>query len=210
MTYRAHRTRLAGLLCVIGVASPAFGEASEFDFKDPKGVNCIAFTLDSLLEPFSGVASGVSGKVKFDPANPQATAGKISVETKSLHLDNKGMKDTLLGPDWLDAQKNPKIEFTVKKVTEAKKTAEDVYDLTVVGDMTCKGVTKELTVPVKLSYLPGKLSERSGKLSGDLLVLRSNFTMKRKDFDIKADMDGKVVAEDIEVRVSIAGHHAKK
>ncbi len=199
----------ATLVCVVAFSPLAAAEPTEFDFKDPKGVNCIAFTLDSMLEPFSGVASGITGKVKFDPANPQATTGSIIVEAKSLYLDNKGMKQTLHGPDWLDVQSNPTIEFKVKKVAEAKKTGDNVFEMTVVGDMTCKGVTKEITVPVKASYLPGKLSERTSKMSGDLLVLRSTFTIKRKDFEIKPDMTDKVVAEDIEIRVSIAGH-AKK
>jgi len=209
MKFRTRGSRLVGL-AVFMLATRAVAEPAEFDFKDPKGVNSMAFTLDSLLEPFTGVASGITGKVKFDPANPQATTGTISVETKSLYLDNKGMKETMHGPDWLDAQKNPKIEFTVKKVSEAKKLGEDVFEMTVVGDMTCKGVTKEITVPVKATYLPGKLSERSGKMNGDLLVLRANFNLKRKDFGIKPDMGDKVVAEDIQVRVSIAGHNAKK
>ncbi len=209
MIVRAHRTWWIGFLPVLA-AAPALAEPAEFDFKDPKGVNAVAFTLDSLLEPFTGVAAGITGKVKFDPANPQATTGAIAVATKSLYLDNKGMKETMYGPDWLDAQKNPNIEFTVKKVSDSKKTGDNVFEMTVVGDMTCKGVTKEITVPVKATYLPGKLSERSGKMNGDLLVLRSHFTIKRKDFGIKPDMTDKVVAEDIEIRVSIAGHHAKK
>jgi polyisoprenoid-binding protein YceI len=209
MSFRAGRACLAGFVGAL-LSGPALAEPAEFDFKDPKGVNSMAFTLDSLLEPFTGTAAGITGKVKFDPANPQATAGTITVETKSLYLDNKGMKETMHGPDWLDAQKNPKIEFTVKKVTEAKKIGDDVFDMTVVGDMTCKGVTKEITVPVKATYLPGKLSERSGKMNGDLLILRSSFTLKRKDFGIKPDAGDKVVAEDIQVRVAIAGHNAKK
>src|SRR3990172_4690494 len=158
--------RYPGLsLTVFGLvaAGPARGAGTEFDFKDPKGVNSISFTLDSLLEPFTGVASGISGKVTFDPADPKATKGTISVETKSLHIEHKGMKETLHGPDWLDVAKNPKIEFTIKKVTDYKSAGDNVFDLTVVGDMTCKGVSKELTVPVKATYLPGKLGERSSK-----------------------------------------------
>ncbi len=188
----------------------AYATATTFDFKDPKGVNTIAFILDSTLEPIIGVASGISGTVSFDPANPKATTGKIVVQTKSLHTENKGMKDTIHGDDWLDAAKNPAIEFNIKKVTDANSSEKDTHELTVVGDLTIKGVTKEVTAPVKLTYLPGKLSERTSKMKGDLLMVRSNFVIKRSDFNIKPDMDGKVVANDIELRVSIAGGAASK
>jgi len=198
---------LLGALVTVGSVQAA---GTEFDFKDPKGVNSISFTLDSLLEPFTGVASGIAGKVTFDPADPKATKGNISVETKSLHLENKGMKRALHGPDWLDVAKNPKIEFAIKNVTDYKSSGDNVFDLTVVGDLTCKGVTKELTVPVKVTYLAGKLGERSNKLSGDLLVVRANFAMKRKDFGIKPDMADKVVAEEIQLQVSIVGVNPKK
>lgn len=199
------------LLGALVTAGSVRAAGTEFDFKDPKGVNSISFTLDSLLEPFTGVASGISGMVTFDPADPKATKGTISVETKSLHLENKGMQDTLHGKDWLDVAKNPKIEFAIKSVTDSKSAGDNVFDLTVVGNLTCKGVTKELTVPVKATYLAGKLSDRSNKkLTGDLLILRANFVMKRKDFGIKPDMTDKTVAEEIQLRVSIAGVSPKK
>ena len=191
------------LVSIMGV-STAVAAPTTFDFKDPKGVNTIAFILDSTLEPIMGVASGITGTMAFDPGNPTATTGKFSVPTKSLHTENKGMKDTLHGPDWLDAEKNKSIDFAIKKVTDAKNSA-DTHEMTVVGDLTIKGVTKEVTVPVKVTHLPGKMSERGGKAKGDLLVVRSNFVIKRADFNIKPDMDGKVVATDIELRVSIAG-----
>jgi polyisoprenoid-binding protein YceI len=204
--------RSTGLCVVLGLlaARSARAAGTEFDFKDPKGVNSISFTLDSLVEPFTGVASGISGKVTFDPADPKATKGTITVETKSLHLENKGMQDTLQGPDWLDVQKNPTIEFAIKRVTDSKPAGDNVFELTVVGDMTCHGVTKELTVPVKATYLAGKLNERMSKMTGDLLILRSSFSIKRTDFGIKPDMTDKVVAEEIQVRVAIAGVSPKK
>lgn len=194
-------------LIFTGMASAA---ATTFDFKDPKGANTIAFILDSTLEPIMGVASGISGSISFDPENPKATSGKFVVQTKSLHIENKGMKETLHGDDWLDAAKNPNIEFNIKKITDAKTADKDTHELTMVGDLTIKGVTKEVTAPVKITYLPGKLSERTSKMKGDLLVVRSSFVIKRSDFNIKPDMDGKVVANDIELRVSIAGGAATK
>lgn len=191
-------------------AAPAWASPAEFDFNDPKKVNSISFTLDSLLEPIVGIASGITGKLSFDPASPKSTTGGISVEAKSLQFANKGIENSLRGADWLDVNKNPKIEFTFKKVTDAKSAGEGATEMTVVGDMTCHGVTKEVTVPVKATYLPGKLGDRQSKGSGDLLVLRSSFTIKRTDFGIKPDMSDKVVAEAIQVQVAIVGSSPKK
>jgi polyisoprenoid-binding protein YceI len=196
-------TVMSMALVLLAGATTLRAAATTFDFKDPKGVNSIVFILDSTLEPIMGVAAGITGTMSFDPDNAKATTGKLSVPTKALHTENQGMKETLHGPDWLDAEKNPSIDFAIKKVTDARLSG-DAHELTVVGDLTIKGITKEVTVPVKVTHLPGKMSER-GRSKGDLLVVRSNFVIRRNDFNIKPDMDGKVVATDIEVRVSIAG-----
>ena len=199
-----------GLMSLSLAAAAVSAAPTEFDFDDPKKVNSISFTLDSLLEPIVGIASGITGKLSFDPTSPTSTTGGISAEAKNLQFANKGMQDTLHGADWLDVNKNPKIEFKFKKVIAAKPAGEGVTEMTVVGDMTCHGVTKEVTVPVKATHLPGKLSERGGKAEGDLLVLRSNFTIKRTDFGLKPDMSDKVVAEAIQVQVAIVGSSPKK
>lgn len=199
------RALLGGVLGVLLFTGRTFAAAVNFDFKDPKGVNTISFLLDSVLEPILGIASGISGTVSFDPENPKATTGRIIVQTGSLHIENKKMQDTLLGPDWLDAAQYPTIEFTFKKITDSKSTEKNVYDLTVVGDLTCKGVTKEMTVQMKATFLLDKLGERNRDKKGDLLVLRSTFVMKRTDFGIKPDSSDKSVANDIELRVSIVG-----
>jgi polyisoprenoid-binding protein YceI len=183
----------------IAVAKPI-----SFDFKDPKGVNAMSFVLDSLLEPIMGLATGISGTVEFDPEKPEATTGTIVVSTKALHIENQGMEQTLHKSDWLDVEAYPQISFKVKKVADVKREPNKPVEMKITGDFTCHGVTKEITVPVKASYLAGRAQDRS-RSKGDLLVLRSNFTIKRKDFNIKADMGDEVVANDIEIRVSIVG-----
>lgn len=203
------RSRISILL--VAVALSAFTNAvnakpQEFDFKDPKGVNSVGFFVDSLVEPIFGGANGVSGKVNYDPEKPAATTGKIIIDANSLHTENKGMTDTLLGTDWLDAKKNPTIEFSFKKVSDAKKIDDTTQELTVVGDLLCKGITKEQTVKVRATYLVDGMSQRQGpKAPGDLLVLRADFVIKRADYQIKPDMPGKVVGEEIQLKAAIAG-----
>ena len=64
-------------------------------------------------------------------------------------------------------------------------------------------------MPVKLTYLADKLSARSPNLKGDLLVVRSSFTIQRSDFGIMPGQNADKVAENIEIMLSIAGAAAK-
>jgi polyisoprenoid-binding protein YceI len=175
-----------------------------FDFKDPKGVNNAVFKLDAPLEAINGSASGVSGSVTFDPANPGATKGKIVVAASSLHVPNPMMKEHLHGAQWLDVAKQPEITFEAKELKNVK-TAGDNTSAEVSGTLTIKGVAKEVTAPIKLSYLKGKLSQRVPNLDGDLLVIRSNFSIKRSDFGINPGAPEDKVSDEIALTLSIAG-----
>ena len=65
------------------------------------------------------------------------------------------------------------------------KTEGNVTTADVTGTFTLHGVSKEITAPVKLTYLKDKLSARVPNLKGDLLVIRANFSINREDFDIQ-------------------------
>jgi polyisoprenoid-binding protein YceI len=86
------KKHITTLLIAAGLTTLAAAETLTFDFKDAKGVNNAVFKLDAPLEAISGSANGVSGTVKFDPANPAATTGKIVVAADSLHVPNSMMR----------------------------------------------------------------------------------------------------------------------
>lgn len=184
-------------------SAAAFAAPIQFDLKDPKGVNNVVFKTDAPLESINGTASGISGSVTFDPANPAATKGKVLVAAKSLHVDNSTMKEHLHGENWMNVAKHPEITFELDALKNVK-TQGDITTADAAGKMTMKGVTKEITIPVKLTYLKDKLKARSGK-EGDLLVIRSNFTVKRSDFGINAAKFEDKVSNDIDLSLSIAG-----
>jgi polyisoprenoid-binding protein YceI len=175
----------------------------EFDFKDPKGVNNVVFKTDAPLESINGTASGISGKVTFDPANPAATKGRIVVAANSLHVGNATMKEHLHGENWMNVTKFPEMTFELDSLKNVK-TEGDITTADAVGKITIKGVTKELAAPVKLTYLKDKMKARSGK-DGDLLVVRSNFAVKRSDFGINASRGEDKVSNEIELSLSVAG-----
>ena len=192
------------LLTVVSLAGSAFAAQQTFDFKDPKGVNNAVFKLDAPLEAITGSASGISGSVQFDPENPSATKGKIVVATASLHVPNPTMKEHLHGGQWMDVTKNPEIVFETKELKNVK-TAANNTTADAVGTLTIKGVTKDVTTPVKLTYLKDKLGQRVPNMKGDLLVIRSTFTVKRSDFGINPGAPQEKVSDEIELTLSLAG-----
>lgn len=183
----------------------AHAATTAFDFKDPKGVNNVTFHLDAPLESISGTASGVSGTVNFDPANVAATTGKIIVATESLTLPNPLMKEHLVSDKWLNAKANPEISFEVKSVSDIE-TKGNVTEADLTGTFTLNGVSKEITVEAKFTYLAGKLGDRTmGKVQGDLLVIRADFDIKRSDYHIQAGQNEDKVSNEIELKLAIAG-----
>ncbi|MEY2466348.1 MAG: hypothetical protein QOD03_869 [Verrucomicrobiota bacterium] len=202
------KIKLSILLATAALASAAFAAPQTFDFKDPKGVNTALFHLDAPLESINGSANGISGTVSFDPENPAATKGKIVVTTESLTVPNSMMNGHLHSDKWLDAAKYPELSFEAKELKNVK-TSGDVTTADAVGTFTLKGVSKELTIPVKLTYLKDKLSQRVPNAKGDLLVIRSKFTIKRSDFNIMAHQAEDKVSDEIELTLAISGASAK-
>lgn len=189
---------------MISMAANLRSASIDFDFKDPKGVNNIVFKLDAPLEAINGTATGISGKVTFDPENPSAIHGKIIVQAASMHLGNPMQKEHLHGGMWMNVAKFPEITFEAVTAKNAK-TESNVTTADVTGKMTIKGVTKEMTVPVKMTYLKDKLKARIPGKDGDLLVLRANFSVHRRDFGINPGQMEDKVSDQIELNLSLAG-----
>ena len=200
---------LSTSLLTLGLAGALSAAPITFDFKDPKGVNAISFKLDALLEAISGSASGVSGKVSFDPANPAGTTGTITVATESLTVTSSMMTDHLRGEQWLDAKTNKEIAFELTQLANVK-TAGNVTTADATGKFTLKGVTKDITVPVKLTYLADALEKRTKPGNkGDLLVIRGDFTVLRADYNIQPGKNEDKVSNEIQLSVAVVGSAPK-
>lgn len=204
------KKQIASLFVLTGLASMAVAAPLTFDFKDPKGVNNAVFKLDAPLEAINGSANGVSGSVVFDPANPGATKGKIVIAAESLTVPNPMMKEHMHGNQWMDVATHKEISFDVKELKNVK-TSGDQTTADAAGTFSLKGVAKEITVPVKLTYLKDKLAARTnGQAKGDLLVIRANFSIKRSDYGVNPKAPEDKVSDVIELTLSIAGAAPQK
>jgi polyisoprenoid-binding protein YceI len=200
-------TAMKRLLLCLALASlnlAAFAAEQKFDFKDPKGVNNVVFKTDAPLESINGTATNVSGTISFDPANPASLKGKLVVAAASLRVPNSMMQGHLQSAMWLDVAKFPDITFEAVSVANVKQQDNNTT-ADVTGTMTLHGVSKQMTVPVKITYLKDKLHDRFPQLQGDLLVIRAEFIVKRSDFNINKGQGEDKVSDEIKLSLAVAG-----
>jgi polyisoprenoid-binding protein YceI len=180
-----------------------FGAPVSFDFKDPKNINNVIFQMDAPLESINGSGDSISGTVYFDPKNPSSTKGQINLDAASLHVGNPLLKEHIHGADWMNVKKYPKITFRLTKLENVRKQGIDVL-ADAKGKMTIRNVTIAMSVPVKITYLKGMLEKRN-RVPGDLLIIRSKFSVKRDQFNIRAGEKLEKVANEIELSLNVAG-----
>ena len=206
MTTSSLRSSLSVAVALGATALAASAAPLAFDFKDPKGVNNVQFSLDAPLESITGTGTGISGTVTFDPAAPAKTSGKIVLEAATLTVGNAMMTDHLRGNNWLDVAQHPAITFEAVSLANVRNQGPQIL-ADVKGKLTVKGVTKDVTVPVSFTHLPDKLGARVGdpKVKGDLLVMRASFAINRSDYGIQPGKNTDKVAETIQLTLSIAG-----
>jgi len=76
-----------------------------------------------------------------DPNDPTTGRGTITVQAGSITTGSELRDGHLKGADFLDVEKYPTIVFTLKSV---KETGNDNFKA--IGDLTIKGVTKEVAL----------------------------------------------------------------
>ena len=177
-----------------------------FDFDDPKDINAIGFFVDSELEPIRGFISGVTGAVRYNPANPESLIGTLGFGAERIQCSNSRMTRVLFGADWLKIDDFGRVQFSLKNVEAVERIDENTVRLTVSGTIMLHGLHVNQTVDIKVTYLRDAANRRGAKRFGDLLVLRSSFAVDRTKFGIKPDGPFDKVGRNIQIDVAIVGY----
>jgi len=202
---------LYGIHTTAMVAEDASGDQMMFYVNDPAGRNAVVFKSEAPLEDIVGTTGNISGYMAFDPTNPNAGgSGKFTVPVASLDSGIPLRDEHIQGEAWLNAAAYPMIVLSIdelKDITEVKKTDEaQTYDVVAVGTFTLHGVTNDVEVPGRITFL--KESEATSKrLPGHILAARSEFTVALEDYGITGapGIVGSKVGETIDIEVSIMG-----
>jgi polyisoprenoid-binding protein YceI len=126
----------------------------------------INFVGDALLISAQGAFERWDGEFQIDREKLENSTIKLTIDAASLNTRVEGRDKHLRGTDFFDVAKYPQITFVSTKVAKV-----DDSNYTVTGDLTLKGVTKSLDLPVRVMFL----RETDGRFRGDLKLNRKDF-----------------------------------
>jgi len=203
MQFKAIKTPMKTKLKLLTVASALIlaktGLAADTYNIDPVH-SYVGFSVSHLvISNVKGKFNAVKGTLVVD--GKKITEAKGTIETKSLDTGNAKRDEDVRGTAFFDADKYPTITFQTKRVEE--KGDETMM----IGDFTMHGVTKELTLPVKVK---GPIKDPWGN---DRLALETKTKVNRKDYGISynkmLETGGALVGDEVEIEINAEATKAK-
>jgi polyisoprenoid-binding protein YceI len=164
------RTRFVmGLILPVALSSAALAnETYKFDLSG----STIGFTVHQFLGITHGKFTKFDGKIDIDREHPEKSSVVAKIDVASINTGIVKRDNHLRSPEFFNVAKFPEITFKSRNVKQTGQQSGDIA-----GDLTIHGVTKPITLHVKLL----------SPISNDTKQTRWAVTtepLKRRDFNL--------------------------
>ncbi|MBI2795199.1 MAG: YceI family protein [Gemmatimonadetes bacterium] len=148
----------------------------------------INFSAEARFLSAHGYFGAWEAEVRFVPEDVPASTVKITIDVKSITTRNDRRDNHLKSNDFFAADSFPTITFVSRRIAAA---GDDRWEIT--GDLTMRGVTREIVVPTQLAFAEGNRRRFKG-----------TFTLNRMPFGVKYLGTINRVSEEVEVQFQIS------
>ncbi len=142
-----------------------------------------------MISNVSGQFDKYDGTIVYDPKDLVNSQINVTIDASSIDTRNAKRDDHLRSGDFFETEKYPTMTFVSKRITASE----------IVGDLTMKGVTKEVSIPATIA---GPIKTPMGNAIG----ITGTFTLNRQDYGVSfnkvLDQGGMAVSNDIVVTIS--------
>jgi len=122
----------------------AAASAKEIYKFDPSG-STIGFSVHQFLGTTHGKFTRFSGRIELDREHTENSSVTAQIDVRSIDTHIKKRDDHLRSPEFFNVEKFPQMTFRSRSV---KRTGPQSGDI--LGDLTMHGVTRPITLHVKL------------------------------------------------------------
>ncbi|MDQ4488952.1 YceI family protein [Sinomonas sp. ASV486] len=117
--------------------------AGEWKF-DPAHTRLGFSTRHAMVTKVRGAFNDVEGVINVDVDEPTNSSVNVVIQVKSIDTRNAQRDEHLRTNDFFDAPHHPEITFVSKRIDQVEENSFIVN-----GDLTIRGVTKEIAVPIE-------------------------------------------------------------
>lgn len=174
-----------GFSLVLLLSTFAFAAPAPFNI-DPAHSQ-INFVAEAKFISCHGFFEKWDAEVNLDPQKIESSSVKINIDAASINTRIAQRDTHLKSKDFFAVDQYPKITFLSKSVS---KTGASNYSVT--GDLTIKGVTKEVQVPLEQVFYENNRSR-----------FRGSFQISRKEFGVSFDSNMNPIQDMVKVQVDI-------
>jgi polyisoprenoid-binding protein YceI len=171
------------LIVVVVIAeTTVFQNALAQDWKLSEKESFVVFIAKNLGLKVSGKISGMKVTGKYNNENIFTSSFIGSIDVSTIDTQIKLRDDHLKSNDYFDVAQYPIITFKSKTITEVGSA------LNVIGDLTIKGITKEIVITFTVQR------------NGNKHTILGNVTIQRNDFHVGSSTT-LIMADTIQVRI---------
>ena len=158
----------------------------------------VEFSVDHLVVfKVNGAFNEYQGEIEADSTSKSLTSAKAEIKVASIDTREPKRDGHLLSADFFDAENHPLMTFASKRVEGSGE------NITVVGDLTIRGTTREVTLR---GGFRGENTDPWGNV-------RAGFTastqINRHDYDLSwnkaLETGGFVVGDEVTIRLEVQG-----
>lgn len=156
-----------------------------------------------LVSTVRGTLGPIKGVVSWDGKNISSVKADVSIDVNGISTDNAGRDTHLKSADFFDAATHPTITF---RSTRVQPGAGGTFKL--VGNLTIRGVTKEVTLDVDAPAAPITQPGRDGGAPTYRTGTMATTTLNRFDYGLHWNSlieagGGAVVGADVKVTLDL-------
>jgi polyisoprenoid-binding protein YceI len=151
-----------------------------------------------MISNVRGEFTKVSGTIWYDPENPRNSKVEASIDAASIATREPQRDAHLRSADFLDVEKYPVLTFRSKSVSGEQ------GDWKVTGDLTIRGVTREVTFDVE-----GPTPETRDPWGNARIGATATGKINRKDFGLTwntaLETGGVLVGDEVKLTLDVEG-----
>jgi len=141
----------------------------------------INFSVKHFFTPVTGTFRDFQIDLDYDAANPANSTVNVTIQVASVDTNNEKRDAHLMSGDFFEAETHPTITF---RSTSVRAVSAD--QLMATGDLTIKGVTQQVELPIQvlgIKPIPEEMREMLGGVV-EVASFAAGTTIDRGDFGV--------------------------